>query len=102
MYEESSGYDMEAFLPWLTRKPYLQGGQPWHSLPTQTLWKVYVQNASLEIAWTRVLQEHGNISGNRIMPFFTEGYEGFDFNTEDDWILAEALLERGLVTLPKL
>jgi len=68
--------------------------QPWHSCPTQTLPKVYVQNASLEIAWTSVVRKLGTISGNRIMPFFTEGLEGFDINTEDDWKEAERLMLR--------
>lgn len=74
-------------------------GQPWHSSPTQVLPTYYVQNASLEIAWTRVIADTRTISGHSVMPFLTEGYEGFDINTEEDWILVEALLERGLVQL---
>jgi N-acylneuraminate cytidylyltransferase len=67
-----------------------------HSQPYQTLPLIHVQNASLEIAWTRVLDED-SISGFYVMPFFTKGYEGFDINTEDDWILAEELIKRGVV-----
>jgi N-acylneuraminate cytidylyltransferase len=77
-------------------------GTPWHSSPTQTLPPVYVQNASLEIAWSYVLDSYGTISGKKIAPFFTEGYEGFDLNTEADWQRAEQLLADGLVTLPDL
>ena len=29
------------------------------------------------------------------MPFFTEGFEGFDVNTPEDWMLAERFVERG-------
>lgn len=76
--------------------------QPKHSVPYQALPPVYVQNASLEIAWTRVIKETGTISGNRIVPFLTEGYEGFDINREEDWILLEALLDRGLAKLPEV
>lgn len=65
-------------------------GTPWHSCPTQTLPQAYVQNASLEIAWTYVVEGYGSISGKKIMPFLTEGMEGFDINTEEDWKLAEA------------
>ena len=92
-------------------QPYLPGagnlaariaGQPMHSSPTQALPPIWVQNASLEIAWTRVLTEHRNISGTRIMPFFTEGYEGFDINTEDDWALAEHLVASGKALLPEI
>lgn len=65
---------------------------PWHSSPTQTLPVCYRQNASLEMAWTRVLHEDPpTISGRRIVPFFTDGLEGFDINTQDDWEEAEAL-----------
>jgi CMP-N,N'-diacetyllegionaminic acid synthase len=65
-------------------------GVPWHSSPYQSLPPVYVQNASLEIAWTRVPLDLGSIAGNRVMPFITEGLEGFDINGPDDWILAES------------
>lgn len=72
--------------------PYRDGQTPWHSKPTQTLPKCYVQNASLEIAWTKTVRELGTISGERIMPFFTEGDEGFDINTPEDWADAERLM----------
>lgn len=65
-------------------------GTPWHSSPTQTLPTIYVQNASLEIAWTYVL-DGGTISGTKVMPFFTHGIEGFDLNTEADWMEAERI-----------
>jgi CMP-N,N'-diacetyllegionaminic acid synthase len=78
-------------------------GTPWHSSPTQTLPPVYVQNASLEMAWTYVVKQFGTIAGRKIAPFFTEGYEGFDINTpDDDWREAERLIAEGLVDLPSL
>jgi CMP-N,N'-diacetyllegionaminic acid synthase len=75
---------------------------PLHSLPTQMHPPVFVQNASLEISWTHNVTQNGSISGKVILPFFTKGYEGFDVNTEDDWMLAEALIERGLAKLPRI
>lgn len=66
-------------------------GTPWHSCPTQTLPPAYVQNASLEIAWTYVVNSFGTISGKKIGPFLTQGWEGLDINTEADWERAEAL-----------
>lgn len=75
---------------------------PAHSRPTQDIRPYYIQNASLEMAWTGCITEAGKISGDRVKPFFTTGYEGFDINTEDDFILAEALIERGLATLPEV
>jgi N-acylneuraminate cytidylyltransferase len=74
--------------------------QPWHSTPYQALPPVYVQNASLEIAWTRVVFEQHTIAGDVLVPFVTEGYEGFDINDAFDWMIAERLLADGAVQLP--
>lgn len=77
---EGPGYPI---VPVLDRKR--PDGTPWHSSPTQTLPKVYVQNASLEMAWTYVLESFGTISGRKVAPFFTEGWEGENIDTEADW-----------------
>jgi CMP-N,N'-diacetyllegionaminic acid synthase len=74
--------------------------QPWHSTPYQALPRVYVQNASLEIAWTRVVLEQRTIAGDVLMPFITEAYQGFDINDPHDWMIAERLLADGTVSLP--
>lgn len=75
---------------------------PWHSTPYQALPKIYAQNASLEIAWTRVPLEQHTIAGQTIAPFFTEGQEGFDINTPEDWIIAEYMVEHQQVNLPTI
>jgi CMP-N-acetylneuraminic acid synthetase len=82
--------------------PFDEGGVPWHSRQYHTLPEVWVQNASLEIAWTRVVTVTHSISGNVIAPFFTEGYEGEDVNSESDWERLESLIARGQVTMPQL
>jgi N-acylneuraminate cytidylyltransferase len=74
--------------------------QPWHSTPYQALPRVYVQNASLEMAWTHVVLEKRTIAGDVLMPFVTEEYEGFDINDPHDWMIAERLLADGTVSLP--
>jgi len=76
--------------------------QPWHSSQYQSLPEVYVQNASLEIAWTRVIFESRTIAGEVLMPFFTEDYEGFDVNSAYDWNLAEHLVDSGQARLPSI
>ena len=76
--------------------------QPWHSTPYQALPKVYVQNASLEIAYTRVVLERRNIAGESIVPFLTDDMEGFDINSPYDWALAEQFLAQGKAALPKI
>jgi CMP-N-acetylneuraminic acid synthetase len=80
--------------------PGAPAGRPWHSTPYQALPPVYVQNASLEIAWTRVVFEGRTIAGDVLAPFFTEGYEGFDINDRHDWLVAERLIADGDVALP--
>lgn len=75
---------------------------PWHSSPYQALPEVYVQNASLEMAWSRVVFEEGTIAGRVVMPFFTQGFEGFDVNHERDWTLAEELVREGKAVLPSI
>jgi CMP-N,N'-diacetyllegionaminic acid synthase len=80
--------------------PFGPEKQPWHSTPYQALPAVYIQNASLEIAWTRVVTERRTIAGDVLVPFFTEGDEGFDINDMYDWMIAERLLADGAVTLP--
>jgi CMP-N,N'-diacetyllegionaminic acid synthase len=75
---------------------------PWHSTPYQALPTVYAQNASLEIAWTRVPIEHGTIAGKTVVPFLTKDFEGYDINKVEDWWLAETILERGLARLPEV
>jgi len=66
----------------------------------QSMPEVYWQNASLEMAWTRVLWG-GTITGYTIAPFFTEGLEGFDVNTIEDWHEAERIVASGKVEVPK-
>lgn len=74
--------------------------QPWHSSQYPSLPEIYVQNASLEIAWSRVVFEDRTIAGNVVMPFFTVDYEGLDVNNEYDWQLAEQLVKKGAAKLP--
>jgi CMP-N,N'-diacetyllegionaminic acid synthase len=84
-------------------RPLLAGGPanpPWHSMAYQALPPVYVQNASLEIAWSRVPLEQGTIAGTTIAPFLTQGHEGVDLNDERDWHYAESLLASNQAHLP--
>ncbi|MGI8439186.1 MAG: cytidylyltransferase domain-containing protein [Thermoleophilaceae bacterium] len=75
-------------------------GVPLHSRQYQSLPEVYVQNSSLEIAWTRVVTEHDSIAGERVVPFFTEGAEGFTIDYPGDWSEAERLVASGEAELP--
>lgn len=74
----------------------------WYSCPTQSLPTVYVQNSSLEMAWTRVISEEHSINGYPIMPFFTDPVEGFAIDWPEDWDRAEALIASGAAVLPSI
>jgi len=80
--------------------PLSPAGQPWHSSQYQALPEVYAQNASLEIAWSRVALEGRTIAGVVLMPFLTKDHEGFDVNHPYDWRLAEELVQTGKARLP--
>lgn len=75
---------------------------PWHSTQMAALPEVYVQNASLEIAWCDVVMQQHDIAGSTILPFFTNEMEGFDINTEFEWEFAERQLESGQFQLPEV
>ena len=75
---------------------------PWHSMQYAALPKVYVQNASLEIAWTKVALEKGTIAGDVITPFLTHDDEGLDVNSQYDWRLLEMMVNDGSATLPEI
>lgn len=76
--------------------------QPWHSSQYPSLPEVYVQNASLEIAWTRVVFDGRTIAGHVLMPFLTHGSEGLDVNQPIDWRLAEEIAAGEAGLLPKI
>ena len=82
--------------------PFGPAEQPWHSSQYPTLPAVYVQNASLEIAWSRVVFDTRTIAGDVLMPFLTQGDEGLDVNDIHDVIIAEELIRTGEATLPKV
>jgi CMP-N,N'-diacetyllegionaminic acid synthase len=74
----------------------------WHAGQYQALPKVYIQNSALEIAWSRVVFATGTREGRTVAPFYTRGYEGFNVDDEEDWERAEALVQSGKATLPKV
>jgi CMP-N,N'-diacetyllegionaminic acid synthase len=86
----------ERMLPLLPLSPE---DTAWHSSQYAALPEVYVQNASLEIAWTHIV-ERRTIAGEVLLPFFTNNDEGIDLNEEFDWWRAERLLEQRRASLP--
>jgi CMP-N,N'-diacetyllegionaminic acid synthase len=76
--------------------------EAWHAGQYPALPKVYVQNSALEIARTQAVVETGTREGRVLVPYFTEGHEGFNVDDEEDWARAEALLAAGAVSLPSI
>lgn len=87
-------------------RPLLDQGRgevPYHSTQFAALSKVWVQNSSLEVAWRHVLESAPpSIAGERVAPFFTEGYEGFSIDYPDDVERAERLAASGAAELPRV
>lgn len=77
-------------------------GAPAHSSQYPSLPPVYVQNASLEMAWSIMVKASGTIAGEVIHGFLTYQDEGIDVNTEHDWAVAEAMIASGEATLPEV
>jgi CMP-N,N'-diacetyllegionaminic acid synthase len=76
-------------------------GVPLHSTQYAALPQVYVQNSSLEIAWTRVaLREGGDIAGERVVAFLSDPATGFSIDYPEDWEAAERMMASGEATLP--
>ena len=80
--------------------PFTNGSTPWHSSQYAALPDIYAQDASLEIAWSRIALEQNSIAGEAIIPFISQGLEGFDINQPEDWLLAEHYLANGEASLP--
>jgi len=82
--------------------PLSPADRPWHSQQYAALPEVYVQNASLEIAWSRVPLEGGTIAGSVVIPFLTEGFEGVDVNDPRDWEWVERIVLEHPDALPEI
>lgn len=80
--------------------PFTLNGTPWHSSQYAALPEIYAQDASLEIAWSRIALAQNTIAGEAIIPFISQGLEGFDINEPEDWLLAEYYLAHGQARLP--
>jgi N-acylneuraminate cytidylyltransferase len=86
----------ELMRPLLDQQP---GEVPTHSRQYKSLPEVYVQNSSLEIAWTRITADN-EIAGERVVPFLTDEAEGFTIDYEADWEQAERMVQTGAARLP--
>ncbi|WP_053225806.1 acylneuraminate cytidylyltransferase family protein [Solirubrobacter soli] len=77
------------------------GEVPTHSRQTASLPEVYVQDSSLEIAYTRIVAD-GEIAGSTVVPFLTEGYEGLSIDYPDELDAARVLAAEHPDLLPRI
>ena len=88
---------MHPILPFKT-----EANVPWHSSQLASLPEIYIQNASLEIAWIKSTVHNDSISGENIIPFFTNNLEGFDINTNEDFLLANHHLKNDVLDVTNI
>jgi CMP-N,N'-diacetyllegionaminic acid synthase len=81
--------------------PQAPGEVPTHSRQTAALDRVYVQDSSLEIAWTRIVAA-GEIAGRRVVPFFPERHEGLSIDYPEELAAAERLAVMEPRLLPRV
>ena len=72
---------------------------PAHSVQYTSLPQVFIQNGCLELFHVSNLKKYSNFSGYLISPLVISGYDGFDINYEEDFILAQSLIEKRIVRL---
>jgi len=85
--------------------PYLDQSDetiPTFNKPTQSLQKLWIQNASLEIAKLSAIIKTNKISGDKVLGIELPLLEGFDVNTPQDWEYLEFILSRYPEALPKI
>jgi CMP-N-acetylneuraminic acid synthetase len=88
----------EVMVPFMAQT---SGEVPTHSRQTASLPEVYVQDSSLEIAYTRIVAD-GEIAGATVVPFLTEGYEGLSIDYPDELDAARALAAENPDLLPRI
>jgi N-acylneuraminate cytidylyltransferase len=75
---------------------------PMRDKQIQALPQTWIQNGSLEIAWMQTVYKYKSFSGEKIYPFRTQGWEGFDLNRPEDVVIANWLIQTGQAVLPKI
>lgn len=78
-------------LPYYTRTGEFSRDTPWHSTPTLSLPRFYIQTGGLEMAWTKTVFMTHTIAGTSVKAFRLDGREAIDINTPDDWARAEQI-----------
>ena len=89
--------DSQSFM--LPYSPHFINSKPAHSVQYASLPPIYIQNGCIELFPVSNIKRFQNFSGYLISPLIVNGYSGFDINYEEDFILAEALIEKNIINL---
>ena len=76
--------------------------QPSYNSQYKSLPKIFVQNASLEISKTSILNKYKTITGKKIIPYFSKKFESFDINYPLDLEFAKYLVKNKKAKLSKI
>ena len=76
--------------------------QPTYNSQYKSLPTMLVQNASLEISKTSILDKYKTITGKKIIPYFNNKFESYDINYPLDLEFAEYLVRKKKVKLMKI
>jgi N-acylneuraminate cytidylyltransferase len=75
---------------------------PTYNMPTQSLQKLWLQNAALEIARLESILRTQTISGEKVLGLQLPEFEGLDINSQIDWDFLEFITSKNPSFLPKL
>lgn len=65
-----------------------------HQSPRQSLETIYWQNGIVDAVWRKVVVEENSMTGSKIQGFILDPIFAVDLDTEEDFLVAELLLER--------
>jgi CMP-N,N'-diacetyllegionaminic acid synthase len=88
MWEVGNHSKATPFLNQLNQNP------PTHDRPTQSLQKLWIQNASMEVVKLKAIIDTNSISGRSVLAFEMPGLEGFDINNELDFEFLEYIISK--------
>ncbi len=94
---------------WKIRNKYIKPftnqkflNQPSYNSQYKSLPVFFIQNASLEISNISVLKKYRTITGKKIIPYFSKGFESFDINYPLDLDFVKYLIHKKKIKLPKI
>ena len=76
--------------------------QPSYNSQYKSLPKIFVQNASLEISKTSILNKYKTITGKKVIPYFSKKFESFDINNPLDLEFAKYLVKKKKIKISKI